>query len=622
MNRKKRSSLTILLLTLIAVSALLNACSTGGNDSNNNSDIYDNSGSRTAPTRKPGPLSDQPLEAQAAVIGTPLATTNQFVLTFTLAFDDDAMNTFVGQLYNPGTPQYRKFLTPQQITQRFAMPDAQTKQIQDWLAQQGYTEISVDSLHTAIKAKATVGTIESSLGTRLYAFKLLDKQFYMQNKEPHLPSSIAPYVQTISGLNNLALPNIRPPRQSTQQQQLGQEGDCASYGAQQTLTHTKLASAYRLNALYQQGLKGQGMTVGIAEFGDPYDINDIKNYMSCTGQPMPTIQNIDVGTPLPPGTGEGEATMDIELVAGLAPQATILVYQTQLQSDGTLTSEIESFAQSMIDVFNRVASDNKVQVLSVSYGLGEEMFSASDQIAINNSLRTLAAEGISVFISSGDCGAYSLRTRVPLIAEVSFPGSAPYAISVGGTYLQVNDSQQRTSETVWGGDDGTPVCQNSWGTGGGVSQNPSFMLPSWQAGHGVSTAYDGTLKGVFVRSLPPQILKAPNGLRQIPDVAAAAYPNIAIYYDSAWVRSGGTSAAAPIMAAGTLLIDQGLKQSRKSYIGGVPEFYHLANQAGSNTPYTDITQGDNLFYPATAGWDYTTGWGTPNFDVMLNLEKA
>ncbi|EFH86546.1 S53 family peptidase [Ktedonobacter racemifer] len=623
MTTRNRASLSALLLLItVLLGALVSACTadnSGGNTSTTNTSP--GGAPRKAPTRKPGPLANQPLEAQAALLGSPLSPGSQLTLTFNLAFDDDALNAFVTQLYTPGSASFHQFLTPEQLVQRFAMPDAQTKQIQAWLTQQGYTQISTDPLHSSIKAQATVQTIQTSLGTQLYTFSLLNQQFYMQNKDPHLPSSIESYIQTIAGLNNLALPDIKPPRQSTHIQQLGQESDCTKYGAKQTLTQQKLAAAYQVDQLYKKDLQGQGTTIGIAEFGDPYDINDVQNYIACTGQSMPSIQNIDVGTPLPPGTGEGEATMDVELIAGLAPKASILVYQTQLQDANNPISQVTSFAQGMLDVFNRVASDHKVQVLSVSYGLGEEMFSTSDQIAINNSLRNLAAEGISVFISSGDCGAYSLRARFPQIAEVSFPGSAPYAISVGGTYLQVGDDLQRSSETVWGGDDGTPVCQNSWGSGGGVSQNSAFTRPGWQAGDGVTTSYNGTTQGVFVRTLPPQTLQAPNGLRQVPDIAAAAYPNISIYYDSAWVRSGGTSAAAPIAAAGTALVDQGLRQSGKSPLGGIPEFYRLANKAGSNQPYTDITQGDNLFYPATKGWDYTTGWGSPNFATILSMES-
>ena len=127
-------------------------------------------------------------------------------------------------------------------------------------------------------------------------------------------------------------------------------------------------------------------------------------------------------------------------------------------------------------------------------------------------------------------------------------------------------------------------------------------------------------------SIPPTLnpalipVSAPNGLRQVPDLAAAAYPNIAIYYRGAWLAAGGTSAAAPIVAAGMLLVDQGLKQQGKTLFGSVPEIYSIANHPGSFHPYNDITRGDNLFYHATRGWDYTTGWGSPNFNDILQVE--
>jgi len=150
-----------------------------------------------------------------------------------------------------------------------------------------------------------------------------------------------------------------------------------------------------------------------------------------------------------------------------------------------------------------------------------------------------------------------------------------------------------------------------------VSQNSSFKRPSWQVGPGTTNHYDGSANFVLTASLTP--VQAPNGLRQVPDVAAAAYPNIAIYYQGAWYAFGGTSAAAPIWAAGALLVDQGLKSHGKAPLGGVPTFYTLANHPGNLHPYTDITQGNNLFYPATRGWDYATGWGAPNLSDILQL---
>ncbi|TMC23753.1 MAG: hypothetical protein E6J34_01645 [Chloroflexi bacterium] len=57
-------------------------------------------------------------------------------------------------------------------------------------------------------------------------------------------------------------------------------------------------------------------------------------------------------------------------------------------------------------------------------------------------------------------------------------------------------------------------------------------------------------------------------------------------------------------------------------LGGVPTFYQVANHPGNFQPYTDVVEGTNLFYPATPNWDYVTGWGSPNFNQLLQLGLA
>ncbi len=562
----------------------------------------------TATASAGNPIVSQPPGAAKAIQGKQLASNELKTLTFNLNYNDAIMEQDLEQIYTPGSPSFHQFLTPQQIMQRYALNDNQLQQVQNWLQQNSYKIVSVDALRSSITVQGTVATIEHSLHIQLHSYTIFNREIFMQDSAPVLPATIATLIHSIVGLDNFALPQIKPPFSLINDTLNAAGSNCSKYGARQALTRNKLAAAYQINRLYQQNLQGQGMTIGVAEFNEPYNPADIANYAACAGIPTPAIQNIQVDSPVKPGAGQSEAAMDLELVAGLAPQAHILVYQ----AGGT------PFARELLDVFNRVATDHRVQVLSVSYGTGEDAFSVSEQSAINRSLRTLAAEGISVFISSGDCGAYS--ERVHNLAMVSFPSSAPYAIAVGGTHLQVNDNNVRSSETAWGQDDGAAVCQNEWGTGGGVSQNSGFHRPSWQVGPGTTTHYDGSGRVVLTSSLAP--VSAPNGLRQVPDVAAAAYPNIAIYYQGAWVRGGGTSAAAPIWAAGALLVNEGLREHGKANLGSVPEFYTLANHAGNLHPYTDITNGNNLFYRATRGWDYATGWGSPNFNDILQFELA
>jgi kumamolisin len=599
------------LLTTLFLGLLVSACSLPGG---NNTPAQQTPSACATPGTgftQSSLLASQPPGIVKIFGGSPLPGNLVKSLVFNLSYNDTAMERDLLQIYTPGSPTYHHFLTPDTIVHCYALSDAQIKQVQQWLTGQGYQVDSIDPLRSAIRVQGTVSTIEKSLNLQLnqYRLPIFGSTFFMQDHAPTLPSSIRPFVQSIVGLDNVAIPNIKLPIGgfATQRAQFTASGGCVGYGARQTLTRDKLAGAYQLNRLYGQNVQGQGMTIGVAEFGDSYSPQDIAAYAACVGIPTPSIQNIDVDGHLPAGPGEGEATMDLELIAGLVPGAHILDYQADIKST--------SFIQSLVDVFNRVAADHSVQVLSVSYGSGEDMFSTSEEAAVARSLRNLAAEGISVFISSGDCGAYSQRIRN--LAVVSFPASAPYAIAVGGTHLLVNNQNVRISETGWGNADGAFLCQNEWGSGGGVSENKEFVKPAWQVGPGMNTQYNGS--SAHVVTADGTAVKAPNGLRQVPDVAAAAYPNIAIYYQGQWLAAGGTSAAAPIWAAGTLLVDQTLQQKGKAYIGGVPEFYTLANHPGSFHPFNNITSGNNLFYSATPGWNYVTGWGSPNFFDITQL---
>ena len=602
-----------LVFGIAVIGVLVSACSLPGSSTTTTST---STLAATTPTTSTQPSQTHPVASQPTATGnlptgTQLPQNEVKPLTFNLAYNDAAIENDVAQLYTPGSATYHQYLTAAAIVQRYALSDAQQQQVVDWLKQHGYTIDGSDVLHTSIKVHATVATIERSLNIQLQSFTIAGHEFFMQQGVPSLPKPIDALVTSVVGLDNFALPEFKPPfgllAHGAQSAMLA--SNCANYGAKEDLTRNKLAAAYQINQLYTQGFQGQGMTIGVAEFGDAYNPQDLAKYAACAGIATPNVQNINVDGTLASGSGQGEAIMDLELIAGLAPQAQILDYQT----DGSSTS----FAQAMVDVFNRVASDHKVQVLSVSYGTYESSFSTSEQDAVNRSLRTLAAEGISVFISSGDCGAFT--QRLPGIAQVAFPASAVYSIAVGGTHLQVNDSNARTSETAWSAGDNLPLCSNDWGSGGGVSQNTDFKRPSWQIGSGTTTHYDGSASHTLIEPFS-QTVEAPNGLRQVPDVAAAAYPNISVYYSGAWTSSGGTSAAAPIWAAGALLVDQALQQKGKTALGGVPEFYTLANHPGSFHPYNDITSGDNLFYTATKGWDYVTGWGSPNFNDILQIE--
>src|SRR5581483_2413674 len=133
-----------------------------------------------------------------------------------------------------------------------------------------------------------------------------------------------------------------------------------------------------------------------------------------------------------------------------------------------------------------------------------------------NALAVAAAQGQSVFVASGDSGAYECGGSTP---TVSYPGSSAYVTSVGGTALLINADGSYGSESAWGS---TTECAGPCGSGGGYS---SFLArPSWQNQVNASAA------------------------RALPDVALNSDPltgNYVFFGGSLEPGWGGTSIAAP-----------------------------------------------------------------------------
>jgi kumamolisin len=195
------------------------------------------------------------------------------------------------------------------------------------------------------------------------------------------------------------------------------------------------------------------------------------------------------------------------------------------------------------------------------------------------------AEHMTIFVTSGDCGAF--MDHVLGDHSVSFPATDPHVIAVGGTELSVDADHNRRKEVVWSDGSDRSKCTNQWGSGGGL--NTRFKQPDWQRGTGVNN-------------------QDSNGFRQIPAVAAVAF-HLPIYFQGQWRAVNGTSAATPIWAAGFAPAIEGVLEQTNTFFYGPDTFYAVANTGNGATPYSDVTQGDNLHYAATDGWDAGDGTG-------------
>jgi kumamolisin len=212
-------------------------------------------------------------------------------------------------------------------------------------------------------------------------------------------------------------------------------------------------------------------------------------------------------------------------------------------------------------------------------------------ISANDSFAAAAAAGVTVFAASGDQGAYACQRydRTDHRLSVSWPGSSPDVVSVGGTYVDLRTNGTRLDELGW------EDILSQGGGGGGVSE--IFPRPSWQTGvAGVDNQYTTS---------PPR--------REVPDVAAAASAasGYSVYAGGDNAVVGGTSAAAPLWTGSFALIDE---LARLAIGHPLPFIAPLLYRAGALDPaaFYDVTLGGNRYYRAGSGWDYSTGLGAPD----------
>jgi kumamolisin len=341
---------------------------------------------------------------------------------------------------------------------------------------------------------------------------------------------------------------------------------------------------------------GKGQRIAIAEFGGTYFPDDLAKFCALHQLSVPSVEIVDAGLrPVEPAEigrlapaerkevleASGEVMMDIEIVAGLCPDAEILVYFAHFDERG------------WIDLLNEViAAEPAARVLSVSWGLAEDSpeWSPAAIEEIEARLQAAAQMGITVCVASGDDGSGDQVEDGK--AHVNFPASSPSVLSVGGTMLDCD------SEVVWWQSPGERREQGG-ATGGGVSA--LFGRPPWQDVQ-VTSLNEGSIDG-----------------RVVPDITALAGPP---YYDLVVLgerqASGGTSAAAPLWAA--LLVRMLAAGKPAQPVFFAPLLYQrlASGEARGQATCTDITEGDNtsspspgVGYRAGPGYDAASGWGAP-----------
>jgi kumamolisin len=354
------------------------------------------------------------------------------------------------------------------------------------------------------------------------------------------------------------------------------------------LRPTQLLEAYNANPLAAAGFTGKGAKIVFFEFGG-YDQQDLDTFADSSG--LPRFTPVLVGGQ--PGPSGAETVMDLEVAHAIAPDAQKVVVNARptVEGDGAY----EKIGQ----LFEAVDRQFPGAVWSLSIGWGcDALVRAADLAPVESALASAQKHGTSAFDASGDTAGLECKggddwSSPPGPDDIGLDAvsSLPAMTSVGGTTLSTDDQGRWLAEHAWVD---SPLSQ---GTSGGVSA--LFDRPAWQERLSVHRDVDRR--------------------RLAPDVSAVADPftGVRIIFDQQELVGAGTSQAAPIWAALTVLMNQYLRAHGGGPLGNInPLLYRVA--AGANRPgFRDVSLGGNAVDIARPGYDVVTGLGSPNVDYLV-----
>ena len=325
---------------------------------------------------------------------------------------------------------------------------------------------------------------------------------------------------------------------------------------------------------------GTGQTIGIIELGGGYTNEQIIKYMQIIDPVIYKNYNADNITSVSVNGGINnpysyndsiEVALDIETIVSLVPKANIRVYFAP--------NNDEDFQ----DAVQTAISDN-CNVISISWGAAESEWSSSQMQSFNNVCASGVAQGIAIYCSAGDSGAYDSTSTL----NINFPASSPNVTACGGTSI-ITENGVITSETVWND-------SSDSSTGGGLSVE--FLKPSYQTNITYTQLEESTYRG-------------------IPDISGNANPDTG--YKILTLKEGDINVYEPMIIGGTSAVSP----LWSAYTARMNQLYNMnitlvQSTIDSSSTYlcSDITVGNNNYYNATTGWDGCSGWGSPSSNLV------
>ncbi|MFZ3370174.1 MAG: protease pro-enzyme activation domain-containing protein, partial [Candidatus Sulfotelmatobacter sp.] len=349
---------------------------------------------------------------------------------------ESALRKLLADQQDKASPNYHKWLTPEQFGQQFGPTDGDMQTITSWLQSHGF-QVGTTKGRTVLEFSGSASQVKEAFHTSIHKYVVKGEQHWANSSDPSIPTALTPAVAGVLTLHNfLKKPNVHLVEKNIPAKFTpGSRPQFTAANGLHALTPADYSIIYNAGPVQQSGVNGYGITIGIVGrsnlFNGGQDVSDFQNVF---GLPA-NLTNILLNGPDPGDLGgdeEAEATLDTSWSAALATDATValVVSATTNTTDGIDLSELF------------IIENNFFNIMTESFGSCEADVTTTDAQGISFLAEQAAAQGITYTVSTGDAGAAGCDDLTNTTAQgpvsVNVLASTPFTVAVGGTMFNEN----------------------------------------------------------------------------------------------------------------------------------------------------------------------------------------
>ena len=330
-----------------------------------------------------------------------------------------AMKQLLDSQQDRSSANFHKWLTGQQLGERFGLSTRDMAKISSWLESEGFTIVEVAKARNWISFKGTAGQVQHTFSARIDRFSRDNEEFFANVNEVSIPRSLEGVVQGFAGLDNFRAKSamVRPKARPAY----------AGLDGNDYLSPNDLATIYDLGPLYEAGVDGTGQRIAIVGDSDIH-LADIEQFRSQFGLTKNDPADVLATGCSDPGftADEGEADLDLEWSGAVARNASLTYIKCDRNDGGILIA------------LAYAVNNNTAPIISMSFTECEPEMSTSLLQLYEPLLQQMNAQGQTLMAATGDNGAAMCdKDNEGGVADaglaVSGLASPPEATAVGGT---------------------------------------------------------------------------------------------------------------------------------------------------------------------------------------------